>query len=61
MPPYKCAHYNVEFAKAVLKAVIYGREQFVWKKTKYITLQHIKNVREDLAESWYKVQMSVVN
>jgi hypothetical protein len=59
MPPHKCAHYNTEFAKAVIKAFLAGRRKFTWHKTCYDTVEHICRVREDLAQGWYKVDIDV--
>ena len=59
MPPHKCAHYNTEFAKAVIKAFLAGRRKFTWHKKCYDAVEHICRVREDLAQGWYKVCIDV--
>ena len=59
MPPHKGAHYNTKFAKAVIKAFLAGRRMFTWHNNRYDAIEHIHHVREDLAQGWYKVDISV--
>ena len=54
------AHYNSDFACAVIKAHVLGKEKFRFRNHTYETAKHIANVAEDLKAGLYKVSVSDV-
>ena len=58
MPPHKCARYNIEFAKAVIKAFFAGHKSFSWNKHHYVVDKHVNDVCKDVSEGWYKFDIS---
>ena len=59
MPPHKCARYNAEFAKAVIKEFLAGHKSFSWNKHRYVVDEHINDVCKDISEGWYKFDIII--
>ena len=55
--PGSHAHYNREFAEAVVKAFMSQRKKLRFRKRTYVVAEHIDNVREDLLNHMYKIKV----
>jgi len=51
------AIYNKKFAKAVIKAYVMGKRTFMFEAFKYQTSGFINNVRKDLENGYYKIEL----
>lgn len=55
---YHIANHNVQFAKAVLTALVAGRKSFMFMNNSYETEKYIESVREDLRNHAYRIEVA---